>query len=757
MSVEPTAPSAPQPGYPILGGEPDGEIKIREIVDVVWSGKWVIGVIASIVVALSIAYALAATPVYQSNGLVQVEQEKSGLSASVSELSALIGGAPAEASAEIAIIKSRMVLGAVVENLKLDILILPNYFPIFGEAYARRHAGGLLAGEKFPKWMKQYAWGGEQLRVTGFDVPDEYRDRGFILEAKGSEYALFSPSQQVIAMGKVGERTTGALGAGQVSIFVQELVANPGTRFVVIRRSPQASLGGLSGQVTVSEQPRDSGVLALRVEATSAKTAAQLLNAIQEAYLKQNVERRSAQAEQSLEFLKRQLPDLRGKVDESQAALNAYQLKMGTVDVQQETQLVLNRAVELETQRLNLIQEREAAMQRFTAQHPVVVTLSEQIRGLEREQATIKKQAEALPQTQQEVLSLMRDLEVNTQLYTALLNSAQELQVTKAGTVGNVRIIDPGLPPLFPIKPNKKIIVGLGLVLGLFLGIAAVFAIRALTRGVDRPEEVERALGLPTYASVPYSKAQQGIVRALQGKSVEGDEYILAAKDGGDAAIEALRSLRTSLHFAMLEASNNIVMFTGPIAALGKSFVSMNLGAVLALSGKKVLVVDADLRRGPLNRYIGAAQAPGVSDLISGEAKSIDSIFRATSIDGLFIATGGTRPPNPSEVLMSERFDTFLKQASAMFDYVLVDTPPVLPVTDAAIVGRLCGTTLLVLKAGEHPLRTIEETTKRLRQAGVQVRGTIFNQVGARIGSYGYGYYGYAYGYTHYGYKPNAK
>lgn len=733
-------------GYPLV----EDEINFRELFDIVWSGKWVVLCITAIGVFLGGAYALVASPVYQANGLVQVEKEKGGFSASLDQLSSLIGAAPAEAPAEIAIIKSRMVLGSVVDSLKLYISVEPLYFPVIGRAIARRRTA-LTRPADAPLGLDSYAWGGEKLRITALEFPESWHNLSFTLTAKGTEFDVLNAEGEQIMSGKVGERLTANSPDGPVAIFVQELIARPGTRFTIKRIALSTILSDLGQSLSVTEQPRDSGVLSLQLEDQDPRFAATLVNAIQEAYLRQNVERRSAQAEQSLEFLKRQLPELKSRVDEAQARLNSYQLKKGTVDVQQETELVLRQVVDMETQRLKLVQERDAALQRYTTQHPVIATLNEQIRGLEREQTNLKKQVESLPETQQEILSLMRDMEVNTQLYTALLNSAQELQVTKAGTVGNVRIIDEGLVPLEPIKPKKKVVVILGLLLGGFAGVLSVFAIRALMRGVDRPEDVERAIGLPTYASIPYSHAQRGIMgKAMRGRA-DGNN-VLAGLDSNDLAIEAIRGLRTSLHFAMMEASNNIVMFTGPVAALGKSFVSINLGAVLAMSNKRVVVLDADMRRGRLFRYVGAPQKPGLSDYIADTDKHTISINK-TSIPGLEFIASGTRPPNPSEILMSERFAELLKTLSASYDYVLIDTPPVLPVTDAAIIGRLVGTTLVVLKSAEHPMRAIEETVKRLRQAGVQVRGMIFNQVGARIGSYGYGAYGYAYGYSSYGYQ----
>lgn len=731
----------------------EDEVNVRELFDIVWSGKWIIVAATLAALVLSIAYALTAQPIFEAKGLVQVEQEKNALNSSVDQLSALIGSPPTESAAEIVLIKSNMVLGSVIDSRKLYIAAEPVFFPYVGKAIVRLREP-LEMPAPAVLGLRHYAWGGERIRVTALDFPESWHDKGFELEAlAGGGFSLRDGDGKLVMTGRAGQRTALTTPDGQIAIFVQELVARPGTRFSITRIALPTILASFADQLAVTEEAKDSGVLSLKFQSDDRRFAADLVNAVEDAYLNQNVERRSAQAAQSLEFLKKQLPELRAKVDEAQARLNSYQLQKGSIDVQQETELVLRQSVDLETQRQTAIQQRDAALQRFTAQHPVVVTLNEQIRGIEREQGTLRKQVENLPETQQEILSLMRDLDVNSQLYTGLLNSAQELQVTKAGTVGNVRIVDRGLVPIQPVKPRKKLIVVLGVLLGGFAGLVIVFGMRALLRGVDRPEEIERAIGLPTYASVPYSPEQNTIMGSLRRKSATGSK-ILAAIDPHDLAVEALRSLRTSLHFAMMEADNNIVMFTGPVADLGKSFISINLGAVLAMSQKRILVIDADLRRGVLHRYAGATQKPGLSDFIAGTADEA-TIIQKTTVTGLDFIANGTRPPNPSEILMSERFADLLTAVSKFYDYVLIDTPPVLPVTDAAIVGRLAGTTLVVLKAAEHPMRAIEETVRRLRQAGVNVRGMIFNQVGARVGSYGYGSYGYAYGYSSYGYKSD--
>ena len=272
-----------------------------------------------------------------------------------------------------------------------------------------------------------------------------------------------------------------------------------------------------------------------------------------------------------------------------------------------------------------------------------------------------------------------------------------------------------------------------------------------MLRGVDDPAQIESALGLSVCAMIPFTNVQRNLAKNFEQNESAGNN-LLAVVDSGDLAAEALRSLRNSLQFLMLEAKNNVVMLTGPAPGIDKSFITINLGAIIALSGKKVVVVDADLRLGHLHKFIGAPQAPGLSDFISGRA-TMSEVVKPLDVEGLALVTGGTRPPNPAELLMHGEFKRLIDHLSREYDFVVVDTPPALAVADAAVVGNLAGTTLMVLKSAQHPMREVEETYRRLLQAGVEVRGVIFNQVGMQLGSYGYGGYGYSYNRYSYSYK----
>ena len=370
-----------------------------------------------------------------------------------------------------------------------------------------------------------------------------------------------------------------------------------------------------------------------------------------------------------------------------------------------------------------------------------MMTLSNQEAKLKEQLEQINIKAHGLPKTQQEILRLSRDVEVATTIYTQLLNKVQELKVAKAGTVGNVRIIDTALTAEKPIKPKKSMIVLLSLVLGLFLGVAVAFVRRAMNKGVEDPDVIEKNIGIPVYANIPLS-----IKQALLDKDVaagKAKHTILCEHDSKDQAIEGLRSLRTNLHFALLEAKNNIVMITGPAPGVGKSFVSTNFAHVVAQANQKVLLIDADMRKGHIHKEYDMTRGPGLSELIIGEVDKATAV-RNSGFENVDILTTGDLPPNPSELLMHENFEKYLNEFSKDYDLILIDTPPLLAVTDAAVSGRLCGTTFVLLRYGVHSMAEIQAVTKRLRQNSIEPRGFVFNALQPRkgYGKYGYGKYG---------------
>ncbi len=664
--------------------------------------------------AAALAYIQLAKPIYRAEALLQVEHQAQGIGA-LADLSNFFKEESAIVS-EFQIIRSRMVLGEVVKQLGLDIHVEPK---------------GLF--------------GSGPIQVDEFNVPESQQGKPFTLVASRYErYKLLGPENETVLQGGVGELSQAPFADGKVELFVSRLEAEPGDEYLLTKRRLLDTVNQLRRELRVDEMGKDSGIIRLSVEGPDSGEITRLVNAIANVYVRQNVERKSAEAEKTLAFLEVQLPILREQMESAEAALNSYRLQQGTINLPLETQSLLKQAVDLEAKISELATNREELLLRFQPKHPRIAALDAQINALKRQLVAIDKRAQSLPNTQQELLRLSRDAQVSTTLYTALLNKAQELKVVKAGTVGNVRIIDSALQPHIPVKPVKGVILLLGVILGALAGVVIAVVRKRLHGGVEDPELVEQ-LGLPVYATVPNSHRQRELERKAHAGS--GKVAVLAAHMPEDLSVESLRSLRTSLHFAQLDAKNAIIMVTGPSPGAGKSFVSANLAVVLARSGKQVLLIDGDLRKGRLHAMFGIERKRGLSEIIAGES-SLEEVVHSTGIDNLDLVPTGTLPPNPSELLLHENFALALEQIMPFYDHILIDSPPVLAVSDACIIGSHAGATLLVLRDGQHPLREIEQSIKTLRQAGVNLRGAVFNRMGRLNSRFGYGrYYGYSYNY----------
>jgi tyrosine-protein kinase Etk/Wzc len=698
------------------------EIDLGELLGVLIENRWLIAAIMLVVLVIGGFKAWTATPIYQADGLLQVEAKQSSLAAL--DINGMFESDPL-ISAEIEILRSRAVLGTVVDNLKLEIMAAPEYLPYIGAALARRQP----ANER-PK-----------IQVDSLDISGSMKGQALTLVARGSSnYDVLDENGDSIFRGKVGE--TG--GGESISLFVSQLQADEGQHFQVWRQSRIGAINGLQGRLTVAERGEWSGILSITVEGANPASVRQQVDAIANAYVRQNVELKSAEAENTLVFLNEQLPLVRQEMEAAEVALNTYRLEKGSVDLPLETQSILQTIVAVEGQLIELQQQRDKLMQTFREIHPTVLALDRQISRLNDQLNDLNSQVYDLPTTQQEVLRLVRDVEVETALYTSLLNTAQELEVMKAGTVGNVRVIDYAVQPTRPVKPSRSRILLLSLLLGSFAGVAIAFGKKALKAGVEDPDLIEKHVHIPVYASISHSNRQDSLYKDMRSKKLK--RAILALDTPTDPAIESLRNLRTALHFGMMNVENNCIMIAGPSPQVGKSFVSVNLAAVLTSNDKKVLLIDADLRRGHLHEYLGIERQNGLSDLISGDVP-IDQALHQTTIPGLTLIPTGTIPPNPAELLLHERFSNYLNELTPKYDHVIIDSPPILAVTDATIIGQMVGGTLMVLRAGQHPMREIDQAVKRLKQAQVNLRGMLFNDVNVQSQRYGAGKYSYQYTY----------
>lgn len=719
----------------------DDEIDLGEYLGMLLVHKWLIAAVTVLGVLIGISYAFIATPIYQANALIQVEDQQASALAGLEDVAGLLEG-DAAIEAEVQLLRSRLVIRKAVEQLSLNIVAEPRYFPLVGRAIARRYASTQEGVAKPWFAQPQFAWGGEEIAVDFFDVPDDLLGVPLRLHAgQEGHYRLLDESENLLLTGEVGK----LIEKDELSLFVSKLKARPDSQFVLMYLSPVNAIKRVLSNLGVSEKGKNSGMLGVTLNGPDKTQITMLLNKIADVYVEQNVARSSAEAELSLSFLEKQLPPLKERVDAAENAYNLYRTQHGSVDLATETQSVLAGLVNVEQALLELQQERDELRNRFKPAHPVIKSLDDKINLLSDHSSELESHADRLPATQRDILRLARDVEVNTMLYTKLLNIAQELRVVKAGAVGNVRIIDHALVPEKPIKPQKSLIVMLALVMSLFFGIALVFLLNVLRGGVNDPDQLEQRLGLPVYASIMHSKRQ--VKMNKRSKKTGEPVGVLAQLHAQESAVESFRSLNTSLYFSLKQASNNIIMVAGASPDIGKSFVAINLAATMANSDSKILLIDGDLRRGILHKYTRDGRDKGFTELITENATHASNYIYSTGVNGLDFMPTGKLPPNPAELLLHEAFKQQLDVLSSQYDQVIIDSPPILAVTDAAIIGRNAATTLLVVKANFHPMRELEQATKQLQQAGIDIKGIVFNDVELNGGRYGYGKYVYQYEY----------
>lgn len=722
---------------PTLAPPPDDsgdEIDLLALAGSLWAGRWWIAAVTSVALLAGAFVALDQTPIYRADGLLQLEERRAAL-ALPAGMQDLLSEEPASVT-EIEILRSRMVLGRVVDELGLDIMAAPLRLPVLGGVAQR-------LGIPRPDWAlpAAYAWDTEAITVPELEVPADWVGDDILLTVgEGGRFALDLPD---------GTRRDGTLrerlgdAASGLALRVDGLEGAPG-RVFVLRRAPRSdAVTALRGAVAVSESTRNSALLRIEVTDPDRQRAVRILDAIARAYVEQNVARSAAEAQRSLDFIDSQLPAAQAEVAAAEAALNAYRQQAQSVDLTFETQALLERATALEEELAALALEEEALADRFTRNHPAYQALLRNRDRLQADLTGLREQAGALPETQKEIFNLTRNLEVAQQVYFQFLNRMQELQVLRASSIGSVRIIDTAQAGRLPIAPRKSRILALAGLLGLLGGAGVVLVARAMRRGLRGGEDLERA-GLPVFATVPFTAGAAG----RRGARGAGPALALAAPD--DLAIEALRSLRTALHFGMLDSAQKVVLITSTAPEAGKSFTAANLAIVAAQAGQRVCLVDADLRRGRLRRFFGADRdAPGLADLLAGD-RPLDEVLLPGPVPGLSFIPTGRYPPNPSELLMRPACGALMASLSDRFDLVVVDSPPVLAVTDPVILARSAGAVIAVVRHMVTPMGEVEALRRAFETAGMRLTGAILNGWRATEGArYGGRYANYNYRYSY--------
>jgi tyrosine-protein kinase Etk/Wzc len=739
MTQEPRSSShdVPRTAQPI-----DDALTWKDAVAALHEGAWLIGAAAALALAAALAYAVAGTPVYSSDVVVQVEERPERERPSdVQEFTEMFALKTA-ADTEIEILRSRSLLGAVVEQLGLDVEARPRTFPVIG-GFWRRAAADDAQPRAAPLGLTRFAWGGERIRVTSLRVRERELGQQLRLTALADgRYALRDDDGRLLLQGAVGHAEEN----GATALQVSELRARPGTEFLIVKRPVDEVVKDLQKHLAIGETGKKTGLIRVALEGENPQRLATVLNAIGDAYANQNVDRKAAEAGKTLSLVTAQIPEQHAILDAAERALNQYQSSHGSVNVSLETSSLIERATQLERQLSDLRLQRDELHQRFTDGHESLIAVARKVESLQAERAGIEDRIKRRPQTELESARLTRDVRVANELYVNLLNKAQELRIVKSGTIGNVRVLDRAPIPRKPVRPYPWRDLPLALAAGLAVGLIGASVKKFVLEGIEDPQQLEVMTGSDILGTIPHSRAQVRLSRSLARRTTRGGEVrILAELQPGDVAVEGFRGLWTNVQASLADARSNVIALVGPSPRIGKSFVTLNLAHVIAGAGTRVLLIDADLRKGALHRAFGLRErSPGLSELLSTPMRFEDAVRRSVA-DHLDLLPTGAFPEKPAELLRGTRLQELIERVSGQYDFVIADTPPSLAVTDASLVSRVAGTTLMVLRAREHSARELQNAMRSLARAGVHASGIVINDFVSVVGRYGYGYYRYGY------------
>ena len=691
---------------------------------------------------LGILYLLLAPSVYRVDALVQLDDrvKASPLVGSSQTGSLQLPSSPL--LGEIDILRSRELLLKAVAASGADIDIeVANRMPLIGRAYARWHAatqdGGVAPA---PLGLTSFAWGGEQLRLATFEVPTAQLDNEFTLRGNGSNWELFDEDGRRVGTGRVGTLASFQIDGQAARVLVAQMLGAPGVTFKVERHSLSVVYEDLlKRKLQITESTRQSGVIRIVYETNDRPRGVRLLDELTRSYVQYTIQRRTSEAEQSLKFVEQQLPALKKQLDASEQSLATFRARTNTLNLDQETQSMLLRSQVLAN---NLVENKlkgQELSKFYQPSHPEMQSVQRQRDIIENEMRRLQSSVSSLPANQRDFVQLQRDAQTNAALYTALLTNAQELRLARAGMTASARVVDPPAATERPVKPLPIVVFSIAAGLGVMLGVALVFVRRQLHPTVQDGEDIELQTGLATLAYIPESNRQRQMMRWYMPRTEE--PRLLAQRAPTEPAIESLRSFRSTLTLKEVAGVPKTLLIAAPTAGLGKTFIAANLAALLAAANKRVLLIDADLRRPRLHRYFDVPHGAGLAEVLAGRAKPSEVIQRDV-LPHLDLLLAGRTQRNPADLLASPGLRHLLEGMEKRYDCVVVDSAPVLAVSDALNFAQCGLRTFLVARSEQTTTRELREAGRRIDAVGGRVHGVLFNGIKrARFGNTDY--YGY--------------
>jgi len=737
--------------------EDNDDIDLMALLFAILRGWKIIVFFAVLGLVIGILYSRYVNPTFKSDALIQIEQNSQGISALGSDISSLVGSEASKAQTEAELIRSRMILEPVVNLLHLRIRLSD---PNIGKL-DRIKSNSTDTQINKPESVSLKTEDGK-VEVSHFNVSQQYLNRQLTLTRSGTGFVLSNGFDDF--KGQIGKMHQFRGTDGQIQIKVNDLPAD-GYSINITKQSLQNATNAINSALDVKERGQQTGIIELSMTGPNQEQVTSLLRQIVVSYVNQNQSRGTEETTKTIKFMETQIPTLKKKLEDSEKEFNKFREKSGTIDIGQEAGILLTENSQIDAQ-LNELKLKKADLTTYyTEDHPLVIQINEQLDVLNSRKQEIDNTIAGLPEVQREFLQLSEDTAINREIYLTLLKNYEQLKIVKAGQIGFARIIDLPISTFNTIAPKKLQIWVLAMLLGTMLG-AILVLIKSLLRNVVKdPERIEGKTGVPVVATIPRSP----LLTRLR-KNKKAPNRLLAYVDNNSLSYEAIKSLRTNLMFGMPVQGRagqraKVILITGESPGVGKSFISANLTEVFAQLDKKVLIIDADMRLGELHRMFSMSQDNGLADYLSQdkthllksnakttevitsqESSNLASFIHPTGIDNIDFMPRGQHPRNPASLLANGSFNHLMAELNLHYDYIVIDSPPVLAASDAMILAQHADKVLMVTRYDDSIEGQLVYAVNQMNKANIKVDGIILNDVQQGIMSkYSY-HYSYAYG-----------
>lgn len=767
------------------GTEETGGLGIRDIIDRILS-YWYWFVL-SVLICLSVAYIyLKVTPqIYTRTATVLIKDNQNGgvtESAAFEELGTF--GRKNNVDNEIFVFKSKRLMMEVVRRLNLNV------------GYTRKD------------WLKTSdLYGISPVEVIFSADVNEYPASFTVTPVSGTEFYLSAISSENTPPVKAHFGDTVTVSFGKIVVkctpYYTETSNNLPIR--VVKQKVDGVANAYKNMVNVALKSKSTSLIDLSLQDVCSKRAEDVINTLIDVYNEEVKNDKNRIAVNTADFIKKRLNIIGEELGDVDREIENYKKKNELTDIISETGIYLqnnntykNEGIEIENriklarfirdyltddtksddliptnivltdggidEQIGIYNEtllkREKLIQNSSGKNPVIedlnrslkairrsiirsvdnllVSLEMKLKNLQEQEGVMKRRIASVPTQEKDILSVARQQKIKEELYLYLLNKREENALSLAITESNARIVDSAYGSNIPVTPKPSMIFLIAFALGCIIPAVIMYLREMLSTSIRGRKDIEDNISIPFLGEIPQKE-----------NSSEND--VVVHENGRDGISEAFRIVRTNMDFMrMNESESKVIMFTSANPGAGKTFVATNLAMSFALTSKKVILLDTDIRKGALKRYVTSVKK-GITNYLSGKVNTIDEIIIKGELHpNLDVIQAGPVPPNPAELLLNTRLEELITELRKRYDYIIIDNVPAMMVADAAIVNRVADITIYVVRQGIFDRRQLPELEKLYKNDKFRNMSVILNGVKKQNYRYGYGYgynYGYSYGY----------